>query len=222
MNIRISLWTRLREVMLFVGVGILNTGVDFTVLNSLILLTHHDQELWLLPFNGIAFLAAVINSYILNKRFTFRHSTPSERWGFLRFVVVNAGGLVVNSLIVWALSPLLDDILPRIIAINVSKTLATGVSLCWNYFAMRRWIFHRREKTVEVQPGAVPEVSIPSSGSRKDTDSHRLPSNVGAVPCACPYTPNPNVGAVPCACPNAVGEMPSVRPVMESEIESAV
>lgn len=153
MHIRIPSWSRLREMLLFAGVGISNTGVDFAVLNSLILLTHQDQELWLLPFNGLAFLTAVTNSYILNGRFTFRNRRPSDRWGFLRFIIVNAGGMILNSLIVYALSPQFSEILPRIIAINMSKTLATGVSLCWNYFAMRRWIFHQ-EKTVEAHIGA--------------------------------------------------------------------
>jgi hypothetical protein len=34
---------------------------------------------------------------------------------------------------------------------NVSKVVATVFALCWNYFAMKYWIF-RKEKTVEVVP----------------------------------------------------------------------
>ena len=149
MNMRLPSMTRLREIILFVIVGISNTGVDFLVLNLLILLTHHDGEWWLLPFNGLAFLAAVINSYILNGRFTFRaHAVEGDRWRFLRFVAVNAVGLIVNTLIVSFLSSPLGAVLPRIVAINASKTLATAVSLCWNYFAIKRWIFRDKQPVV--------------------------------------------------------------------------
>ncbi len=133
--------TRFREIILFVSVGILNTVVDFIVLNLLIMLTHHDNGWWLLIFNGFSFLAAVVNSYILNGRLTFRNSGPSDSWRFVRFVAVNAVGLVINSVMVWSMSPLVGRILPILVAINVSKGLATLLSLCWNYFAIKRWIF---------------------------------------------------------------------------------
>ena len=132
---------RLREVVLFVSVGVLNTAVDFAVLNFLIILTHRDQGGWLLVFNGLSFLAAVLNSYALNGRFTFRSSGPADSWRFLRFVLVNAVGLIINSVTVLALSPLLGGLVSTLAAINVSKALATVFSLCWNYFAIKRWIF---------------------------------------------------------------------------------
>jgi putative flippase GtrA len=139
---------RVREVILFVGVGVLNTAVDFAVLNLLIRFTHHEDGWWLLAFNGLSFLAAVINSYVLNGRFTFRNNGPGDPWRFTRFVVVNAGGLVINSVTVWSMSPLVGHVLPIIAAINVSKALATAFSLCWNYFAIKRWIF--RTETLEI------------------------------------------------------------------------
>ena len=156
MKIRCSLLSRLREVILFAVIGVMNTAVDFLVLNLLILLTHHDQGLWLLPLDAIAFLAGLINSYVLNGRFTFRNSGSGDYWRFVRFIAVNGVGLVINSLIVWSLSPLLGAILPSLVAMNASKVLATGFSLCWNYFAMKYWIF-RGEKPVEAVPYVFPD-----------------------------------------------------------------
>jgi putative flippase GtrA len=134
-------WTRLREVLLFVGVGVLNTAIDFAVLNLLIIATHHEQGLWLLAFNCLSFLTAAINSYILNGRFTFCNSQAGDRWRFIRFIAVSAGGLLINSMTVWALAPLASKALTPISAINGSKALATALSLCWNYVAIKRWIF---------------------------------------------------------------------------------
>jgi len=142
-------------MIFFAAIGVMNTAVDFLVLNLLILLTHHDQGLWLLPFDGVAFLAGVLNSYVLNGRFTFRHSGSGGSYRFLRFVAVNGVGLVMNSLVVWALSPLLGAIISPFGAMNVSKALATLVSLCWNYFAMKHWIF-RSEQTVKTVPCVLP------------------------------------------------------------------
>ncbi len=132
---------RFREIVLFVSVGVLNTVVDFAVLNLLIVFTHRDQGGWLLVFNVLSFLAAVLNSYVLNGRFTFRSSGPADSWRFIRFVMVNAVGLIINSITVLALSPVFGGLVSTLIAINVSKALATLLSLCWNYFAIKRWIF---------------------------------------------------------------------------------
>ena len=140
--------SRLREIVLFVGIGVLNTLLDFAVLNLLIALTHHDRGGWLLVFNGLSFLAAVLNSYVLNGRFTFRSSGPTNLQKFLPFVAVNAVGLLLNSVTVWAMSPLLDHVLATIVAINVSKAVATLVSLCWNYYAIKRWVFRTERPTI--------------------------------------------------------------------------
>lgn len=162
MNIRSFSWTWLREVVLFAGVGVMNTAVDIVVLNLLVLLTHHDQGWWLLLFDGLSFLAGLINSYVLNGRFTFRDSGSGDFGRFLRFVAVNAVGLLINTLIVWTLSPLLgglvveghDKLLSPIMAVNVSKGLATVFSLCWNYLAMKYWIFRREEPALVNDDGA--------------------------------------------------------------------
>ncbi len=149
---------RLREIVSFVVVGISNTAVDFIVLNLLITLTHYDNGWRLLIFNGLSFLAAVVNSYILNGRITFRNTGTGNAWRFFRFIVVNALGLLINSITVWLMAPLLSPMFPVITAINVSKALATLLSLCWNYLAFKRWIFrteipmtHRRDE-VHVRP----------------------------------------------------------------------
>ena len=146
MNISIFSRTRLREVTLFAAVGVTNTAVDFAVLNILVLLTHHDHGLWLLPIDAVSFLIGLINSYVLNGRFTFRSTELRNFQKFLSFAALNVVGLVINTLVVWALTPPLDRLLAPMVSVNMSKILATVFSLSWNYFAMKRWIF-RSEKT---------------------------------------------------------------------------
>lgn len=162
--------TRLREIVLFVGVGILNTLVDFIVLNSLIALTHRDSGLWLLVFNSLSFLAAVINSYVLNGRFTFRNSRQGSPWRFIWFVGVNAIGLMINSLTVVLMSPLVSKELSTIAAINVSKALATLLSLSWNYFAIRRWIFREDTPKIQIESGSLVEAVSMTIGSETQNE----------------------------------------------------
>ncbi len=138
------LQSRVYEVVLFVIVGFLNTAVDFAVLNLLILLTHHDSGLWLIVFTCLGFLAAVLNSYVLNGRLTFRGQTSHTSYRFVRFIAVNAVGMIINSSIVWLMVQIIGDRLSPIVAINVSKALAVMCSLCWNYFAIKRWVFSGR------------------------------------------------------------------------------
>lgn len=164
-----DLMPRLYEITLFFVVGVMNTGVDFGVLNLLILLTHHTSGWWLIFFNCISFLSAVINSYIFNGRFTFRHRGSSGSWLFLRFVAVNAGGLVINSIIVWLLEPVLAGRLSSLLAINVSKAAAVFFSLTWNYFAIRQWVFTSNNKSVSVDPHLAQPV--PASSHRESRHS---------------------------------------------------
>jgi putative flippase GtrA len=132
---------RAYEITLFVIVGLLNTVVDFTVLNLLVILTHYSSGLWLIGFTCMGFLAAVINSYLLNGRLTFRGQTSGSSYKFIRFIAVNAVGMVINSVIVWFVVLLIGNRLPVLVAINVSKILAISCSFSWNYFAIKRWVF---------------------------------------------------------------------------------
>lgn len=134
-------WQRIREIALFMAVGILNTVIDFVVLNLLIALTQYRSGPLLLVFNSISFLAATTNSYIWNGRVTFRVKAQGGSWRFIRFVALNAVGLGINSTTVWLMTPFMVAHFPLIVAINVSKALATILSLSWNYVTFKRWIF---------------------------------------------------------------------------------
>jgi putative flippase GtrA len=153
---------RLYEVILFIAVGVTNACIDFGILNLLILFTHHYSGWWLIFFNCISFLCAVINSYIFNGRFTFRLRKSNGSWLFLRFISVNIGGLVINSFVVWLLEPVLAGRLSMLLAINVSKVMAVLFSFLWNYFAIRRWVFTSNNESVSVAPDLAQPVPISS------------------------------------------------------------
>jgi putative flippase GtrA len=144
-------WRQFREVVLFITVGISNTAVDFAVLNLLIALTHYRNGPWLLAFNSLSFLAATTNSYIWNGRVTFRMQAQGGSWRFIRFVALNAVGLSINSVTVGLITPVMASHFPLFVAVNVSKALATVLSLSWNYFAFKRWIYRRGPAVASIE-----------------------------------------------------------------------
>lgn len=63
------------QVVRFAIVGLMNTGVDLAVLNALIAISHRGGSGFMYSiFKAISFLVAVVNSYFMNTRWTFRQS----------------------------------------------------------------------------------------------------------------------------------------------------
>jgi outer membrane protein assembly factor BamB/putative flippase GtrA len=153
---------RQREVVFFALIGLLNTAIDFAVLNALTLLTNHHSGPSLFLFNCLSFSVAVVNSYVLNGRLTFQDTRLDSPSKFLRFVGVNLIGAVINSGIVWLLAPHVGRVLSPIAAVNVSKAVATLVSLSWNYLVVSRWVFVAKTPT-----------SAPDQRSRSQKESSR-------------------------------------------------
>lgn len=128
-------------------VGVANTLVDLAVLNALLFaLSHGDSHTRLFPlFATVSFAAATVNSYVLNRRWTFRASGEKRRQEFLRFAVVTVTSFLINvglsSFLVW-LDPL-PWISPTLWA-NAAKLVATGVSLILNFLGYQRLVFRTR------------------------------------------------------------------------------
>lgn len=119
------------EFLRFGLVGVVNTFVDFVVFVLLYRLTDIDPLLC----NGIAFLVAVTNSYLMNHHWTFRDtgSTLSFK-AYIRFVVLNTGGLLIGTLAI----VLLGEYMP----LELAKLIAAGLTLIWNYTCSKMFVFN--------------------------------------------------------------------------------
>ncbi|MFH0712818.1 MAG: GtrA family protein, partial [Candidatus Jorgensenbacteria bacterium] len=127
----------------FAAVGALNTFIDLGILNLLILLTDITGGVYFSVFKGVSFLTAVTNSYYLNKFWTFGSRLPVTFQEYFRFAFFTLIGLLINvaiaSFIVSVLGPLFG-IGPRAWA-NVGALAATIISLIWNFFAYKKFVF---------------------------------------------------------------------------------
>lgn len=134
----------------FVIVGGVNTGIDFAVLNTLMYVTGITSGLQLFVLNCISFSVAVVNSYYMNRRWTFKEAAAglgdkSNAVQFSQFFVVSIIGIVINGAILTTITTFIAPpfgVSEQLWA-NVAKLFATGGSLVWNFIGYKLFVFRR-------------------------------------------------------------------------------
>lgn len=138
----------IKQFSKFFIVGIVNTGIDFAVLNTEMALTGISSGTPLIIFNMISFSVAVVNSYYLNKFWTFEDKKADGSKATVKmsqFIGVSLVGLMINSMVVYgfvSVVPIMFGLSP-IAWTNIGKIIATGVSLIWNFVGYKLWVFKR-------------------------------------------------------------------------------
>ncbi len=140
----------MRRVVRFILVGVLNTAIDFAVLNILISafgLGGNNHFLYIV-FRSISFSVAVVNSFFWNKRWVFKRNrrvlhqygehTQFELGSFLGVSVV---GLVINSLLALFFFSVMSPVLPTFYAANIGALIGTCGALAWNFIGYKKFVF---------------------------------------------------------------------------------
>jgi putative flippase GtrA len=115
-------------------VGLVNTVIDFGVLNGLMLLLDRPAGIALLGCNAVAFLCANLNSYFGNRHWTFAGHRSASVAEFGVFLLIALVGLLINSSVLWWLTGGAPD---TYLQLNIAKAVATGVSMGWNFLGYR-------------------------------------------------------------------------------------
>lgn len=124
--------SRIPEIGRFAVVGLVNLGIDLAIFSiALYVLDAH-----LLVANTAAYSVATVNSYLMNKYWTFAgKSAPGvSTREFTRFVFFNLVGLLLSNAAVFTFAKFVFPI--------VAKLGAVGVTFIWNYLTIRRYVFH--------------------------------------------------------------------------------
>lgn len=125
----------------FVIVGIINTVLDFLLLNLLVGL------LFLNPLiaNIISTTIAMLFSFFANKRWTFRDAGENYARQVVLFFIFTLIGLyaIQNSLIM-----LIIAVVPHLgfsdqVFLNIAKLAASVGSLTWNYYTYKHFVFKK-------------------------------------------------------------------------------
>jgi putative flippase GtrA len=128
---------RLVQLCKFGLVGALNTAVDFLVFT---LLTA-AAGMGYMASQFISYSCGVLNSYLLNRSWTFRGASKPSGREIFRFIAVNLAALATASVILNWLYGLSS--LPLV----VCKLVATVASVAINYAGSRYWVFGSRTTT---------------------------------------------------------------------------
>ena len=127
----------------FLLVGVLNTGIDFGVLNLLMFSTGITSGIYYSVFKAISFICSVTNSYIWNKRWTFKKGKSLEKKEFSKFFIISLMAFGVNigvaSILVNIIGPV-GGISPYVWA-NISALAAAGFTTLINFFGYKYLVF---------------------------------------------------------------------------------
>ena len=148
----------LRQVLRFGLVGGLNTLVDVLILNSLLLLFPTSSALKLLAYNSLAYSLGAVNSFFLNKYWTFASRQKVTRCELVRFIVTTLCGIGWSFAILWLASTLLHPYLVNAtLWANASKVVAIAGTALISYLGMRLWVFVSKAQKEQTRlPAPVP------------------------------------------------------------------
>ncbi len=153
----------------FGAVGLLNTFIDYLVLNVLVFMgvnaTLNIFGTPMLVANFIAVTLAMVNSFILNRFWAFREQADKDKSDvvqeIIKFIVITAfSGFVINQVVFnffYTSFPTINDFFYSIVtmlnldgifsytfvSLNASKVFATIAALIWNFFAYKFVVFKK-------------------------------------------------------------------------------
>lgn len=144
-----------RRFAKFAVVGAAGSVTDFTVLNVLV------QVFGFRPViaNIFSFIAAVMQNFMLNRRWTFPESKQRQAGRqLIQFALISLIGLGINTFILATVDHLLIDFWTRLvghehlgftISYNFAKLFAIGVVLFWNFAGNRLWTYRGLSTSLE-------------------------------------------------------------------------
>lgn len=140
-----------KQFIRFALIGILNTAVDFLILNGLILVFGLDKnDPKYIIFKIISFTAAVINSFLWNKWWVFRKKQNAEEkklaTELTQFISISFIGLIIDIAIATAVYHSGHIWFPNIsttLWANIGALAGTGVVLISNFFGYKFIVFKK-------------------------------------------------------------------------------
>lgn len=154
-----------KQVGKFAIVGVINTIIDIAVLNFLVLVIGFRNQIQILGIyflvaNFISVTIAMINSYIMNKYWTFQSKEKKNmiEEALKFFFITIIGMYVINQLVfnffntywLWPTNLVINIVhfiriysLDNFVSLNFAKVLAILASLIWNFIFYKLWVFKK-------------------------------------------------------------------------------
>ena len=91
-----------KRFLKFSIIGVVNFFVDLVILNLLSYVTGFNKGFYASVFSALSFFIANINSYFLNRRWTFKSNNKDS--GYKAFLAISLFGVLVNIFVVFILT----------------------------------------------------------------------------------------------------------------------
>jgi putative flippase GtrA len=132
----------LAQLFRFVIVGGFNTLVDLLIFNLLVWQWPTQDSGVLVVYNTLAYLAGAVNSFFLNKNWTFKQRSITTSGQVTRFMLVTGLGAACNNAFLWLATNILTSLsLNGFLWSNVAKISAIAGSVGVSYIGMRFGVF---------------------------------------------------------------------------------
>ncbi|MDO8726614.1 MAG: GtrA family protein [Candidatus Methanoperedens sp.] len=130
----------------FIFIGVANTLIDIFILNLLMFTSGIYKGDYLIIFNTISYSIGTSNSYILNKKWTFKDKSKSYSKQFAVFVTVSLIGMVLNNAIIYSFTTYMSPAfgLGWVMWVNFAKIMGVGVVSIWNFIGYKTLVFNLR------------------------------------------------------------------------------
>ncbi|MBX4204680.1 MAG: GtrA family protein [Candidatus Doudnabacteria bacterium] len=135
------------QFLRFAVVGLMNTVINFIILNVLTWLTGIEKGGQVIYISAAAFAVATTNSYYMNKHWSFRDPSTNDRGvEFTRFLMVSIVGAAINATVIFLVTTYINPVagLSAKLWLNLANALGIGLGLIWNFFGYRRFVFKDR------------------------------------------------------------------------------
>ncbi|MBM2820660.1 MAG: hypothetical protein HW405_420 [Candidatus Berkelbacteria bacterium] len=120
-----------RQFVKFALVGVSSTAIDWGIY---LILTRFIGVYYLMA-KVLSFAISMINSYIWNRRWTFKSNDPAKLREFIKFLTIALVGVVLNTFIMYMIVDLvhLGDL--------YGLVFASAIVMFWNFLANKFYTF---------------------------------------------------------------------------------
>ena len=112
-------------------VGVLNTGIHYVVF----LLLYKCFEIYFLLASAIGYCMGLINSFFMNRVWTFRSKTMRKKTQFMKFVIVNLLAMLINLGTLGILKVIFN------VAPEFGQAISIGSAMIVNFLGNKYWTF---------------------------------------------------------------------------------
>ncbi len=135
------------QLFKFAAVGCVNTLIDWAVYFVVLKLFPSESVIFYTAAKGFSYFCGIINSFLLNRSWTFRDSMNENEGGrFAKFILVNLVGLGFNSV---SFSIFLNLELKQTMALF----FATLITFSFNFVLNKLWVFRKGKMVAKTSGG---------------------------------------------------------------------